>query len=75
MGRSLGAVDGFKYSRAFAEASQEGRVWTIDELAAFLKKPKAYIKGTKMSFAGLKNANDIEAIIAYLASYSEQSDD
>ena len=75
MGRSLGAVDGFKYSRAFAEASQEGRVWTIDELAAFLKKPKAYIKGTKMSFAGLKNANDIDAIIAYLASYSEQSDD
>ena len=75
MGRSLGAVDGFKYSRAFAEASQEGRVWTIDELAAFLIKPKAYIKGTKMSFEGLKNANDIDAIIAYLASYSEQSDD
>jgi S-disulfanyl-L-cysteine oxidoreductase SoxD len=75
MGRSLGAVDGFKYSRAFAEASQAGRVWTIDELAAFLKKPKAYIKGTKMSFSGLKNANDIDAIIAYLASYSEQSYD
>ena len=55
------------------DANLEGK--RLFELAAFLKKPKAYIKGTKMSFAGLKNANDIDAIIAYLASYSEQSDD
>ena len=47
----------------------------MTQLGKKKKKPKAYIKGTKMSFAGLKNANDIDAIIAYLASYSEQSND
>ncbi len=32
----------------------------------FLTKPKDWIKGTKMSFAGLKNANERAAIILYM---------
>ena len=38
-------------------------------MAEFLTKPKAYMKGTKMSFAGLKKEADIEAVTAYLQSF------
>jgi cytochrome c len=32
----------------------------------FLIKPKNWIKGTKMSFAGLKKAEDRAAVILYM---------
>ena len=71
MGRAFGAVEGFKYSDAFLAANAEGRTWTTEELAAFLAKPKAYMKGTKMAFAGLKKDKDVEAVTAYLSSFGE----
>ena len=69
MGRTFGAVDGFKYSGVFKTAAEEGRVWTEDEMAAFLAKPKEHMKGTRMGFSGLKIDSDITAIIAYLTSF------
>jgi cytochrome c len=36
-------------------------------LDGFLTKPKKYLKGTKMSFAGLKKEKDRANVIAYLA--------
>ena len=68
VGMPAGAVDGFKYSKAMSEAAEGGLVWTEDELSAFLSKPKKYMKKTKMSFAGLKKQDDIDAIVAYLKS-------
>ena len=67
-GRTMGAVDGFSYSSAFKAAHDEGRTWNEETLAEFLAKPKAYIKGTKMAFSGLKKDQDVEAIIEYLKS-------
>ena len=67
-GRPIGGVDGFRYSNGFVTAGQEGRVWDDTEMAAFLTRPKDYIKGTKMSFAGLKKQEDIAAVSAYLKS-------
>ena len=66
-----GAVDGFKYSKVMKKAGQDGLVWTVDELTAFLKKPKAYMKGTKMSFAGLKKEKDQLSIVEYLKSLED----
>ena len=65
VGRSAGAVEGFKYSKAMAKS---GLVWDEATLAGFLAKPKKYLKGTKMSFAGLKKVSDIANVIAYLKS-------
>ncbi|CUH77812.1 c-type cytochrome [Tropicibacter naphthalenivorans] len=65
VGRAIGGVDGFKYSSAMAE---HGGVWDEAALAAFLAKPKDYIKGTKMAFAGLRKDDDITAVIEYLKS-------
>ena len=70
-GRTFGSVDGFGYSSVFKQANEEGRIWDQAELDAFLAKPKAYMKGTKMSFAGLKDEQDRNAIAAYLATFGE----
>jgi len=69
--RVIGGVDGFKYSKAFKAAADEGRVWDTEALAAFLADPKGTFKGTRMSFRGLKKKEDQEAIAAYLATFLE----
>ena len=40
--------------------------WDEDNLSEFLSNPKMFIRGTKMSFVGLKKEKDRKAIIAYL---------
>ncbi len=59
---------GFSYSKAMAA---KGGKWTYEDLGAFLAKPKKYLPGTKMAFAGLKKAKDRAAVIAYLRSLSD----
>ena len=63
-----GMKDGFKYSEALVGM---GGKWDYEALNAFLYKPKAYIKGTKMNFAGLKKPTDRANMIAYLRSLAE----
>lgn len=56
---------------AYSSAMQEfGGSWSYDELNHFLWKPKKYITGTKMNFAGLKKPEDRAAIIAWLRTLS-----
>ena len=72
IGASAGHIDGFKYSKPLMSKAEEGLIWNEKTLAEFLTGPKAYIKGTKMGFAGLKKEDDIAAVIAYLATFSDQ---
>ncbi|MCE8539201.1 cytochrome c family protein [Ruegeria pomeroyi] len=69
IGAAAGQVEGFKYSDALTEAAAGGLVWDDESLAAFLAKPKDFMKGTKMSFAGLKKDDEIENVIAYLKEF------
>lgn len=69
VGRPAASVQGFKYSGPMQSAGADGLIWTDETLAGFLANPKAYMKGTKMSFAGLKKDSDLAAIIAYLQSF------
>lgn len=64
-GRKAGSVEKFKYSKAMKNS---GIVWTEETLDAYLKKPRSFIKGTKMAFAGLKKDQDRADLIAYLKS-------
>ena len=68
VGRKVGAVEDYKYSKALAAYDKE---WTFEELNGFLKKPAKYIKGTKMAYAGLRKENDRASVIKYL---NENSD-
>lgn len=70
IGRAAGAEEDYKYSKALMEAAEGGLVWTPESLSAFLEKPKAYMKGTKMSFSGLRKPADRENVIAYLDGFS-----
>jgi len=63
LGRQAGSISDYKYSKAMAS---HGKTWTLDEMNSFLIKPKDWIKGTKMSFAGLKKAKDRAAVILYM---------
>lgn len=71
VGAAAGRAPGFRYSKAMKAAAEEGLVWDAAALGAFLEKPKAYLKGTKMSFAGLRKPADIEAVIAFLQVHSD----
>ena len=48
-----------------------GIVWNEETLDGYLEKPKAYVKGTRMIFAGLRKEEDRANVIAYLKSYSK----
>lgn len=71
LGRTAGTMEGFKYSKAMIAKGEEGLVWTPETLDAYLEKPKAYVPKTKMSFAGLKKAEDRAAVTAYLSQFTE----
>ena len=64
-----GQIAGYGYSEALAGF---GGAWDYVSLNAFFYKPKAYIAGTKMNFAGLKKPADRANLIAYLRSQADQ---
>ncbi|MEX3007841.1 c-type cytochrome [Hoeflea sp. TYP-13] len=66
---TIGSVEDFKYSKIFLEKKDEGFVWTVEEIDAYLTKPKKYLPGNKMSFAGLKKEKDRQNVIAYLQTF------
>ena len=61
--QKAGIVEGFKYSKAMKNSDI---VWNDCSLDSFLKKPRKYIKGTKMRFSGLKKKSHRDALIEYL---------
>ncbi len=66
VGAPMARVEGFAYSTTLADMGAKGGVWDAAALQAFLENPKGYVKGTKMSFAGLKKPEERDAVIAYL---------
>ena len=68
LGRKAGTVPDYKYSKGMVAYA---KAWSVEEMDGFLLKPKDWVKGTKMSFAGLKNSKDRAAIIIYM---NENSD-
>ena len=67
IGRSAGTVSDYKYSKAMVAYGKE---WTFEEMNSYLIKPQAYIKGTKMAFAGLRKEKDRASVILYMNSKS-----
>ena len=63
LGRQAGTVSGYKYSKAM---TAYGKSWSFEEVNGFLTKPKDWIKGTKMSFVGLKSEKERAAVILYM---------
>jgi cytochrome c len=64
VGRGVGSAAGFTYSTAL---KTKGGVWDAAALDAYIAAPAKYAPGTKMSFAGLSNAEERKALIEYLS--------
>lgn len=62
-GRQAGGLAGYNYSTALKEA---GFVWDGEQLDHWLENPRTFLKGTKMSFAGIPDAEDRRDVIAFL---------
>ena len=68
IGRTAGSVSDYNYSKAMLAY---GKKWTFEEMNAYLIKPQAYVKGTKMAFAGLRKEKDRASVIKYLNQKSD----
>lgn len=62
-GRRAGAHPDFNYSAAMTEADF---VWNDERLDDWLENPRTFLKGTKMSFAGIPDPTDRRDLIAFL---------
>ncbi len=69
-GRTAGRGAAYNYSPAMQAAGAKGLVWGPETLAQYLPKPSALVPGTKMTFQGLANPDDVSNVIAYLATFS-----
>jgi cytochrome c len=62
-GREAGSLEGFAYSDALKNADF---IWEPHHLDEWLTNPRAYLPGNRMSFAGVRKAEDRDGLIAYL---------
>ena len=67
--RPFGVVEGYRYSKNLLALGEEGRVWDVETLDAYLTKPKAMIPKGKMAFAGLRKESDRANVIEYLRGF------
>lgn len=64
VGAKAAHVAGFNYSDALKAS---GLTWDMATLDRWITDPRALVDGTKMSYVGMKSADDRAALIAFLA--------
>lgn len=68
VGRPVGGVEGYGYSRALIQA---GGTWTVGRLDRFIADPATEYPGNAMVYAGLADAGDRSRLIAYLQTLAD----
>lgn len=69
VGAPVAIASGYSYSQALQRAGEEGLVWDEQLLTRYLKNPRHTFPGTSMSFAGMSDRADIDAVIGYMARF------
>jgi len=64
--RPAASAADFNYSDAMTAKAEEIGTWTPETLEEYLIKPRDYVPGTNMSFAGLRKESQRINLIAYL---------
>lgn len=62
-GRKAGTIEGFGYTRAMQDAAF---IWTPEAMDAWLVQPAYFLPGNAMAFAGIRNQEDRDALVASL---------
>lgn len=71
-GRKFGGLEDFKYSKSMTRMGNDGMVWTLETMDAYVENPKALVSGTRMNYRGLKDPEARGALIAYLREWSDR---
>src|SRR3954451_7730066 len=66
IGRKAGSVPGYSYSDA---NKNSGITWDETTFREYIKDPKAKVPGTKMIYAGLKDEQKTNDLVAFLKQY------
>lgn len=69
-GRVAGTFETYKYSKPMVDAGANGLIWNEETLRPYIHKPKEYVPGTKMTFAGIADDVAIDNLLAYLLTFS-----
>ena len=77
VGRTAGALEGFRYGKSIVAAGEAGLVWDEEQLVAYMQDPKVFIRGflddskarSKMSFK-VRKEEDALNLAAFLATFS-----
>jgi cytochrome c len=65
-GRKSGTVEGYNYT----DANKSSNItWDVKTFSEYIVDPRGRIPGTKMAFAGIKNPQQVEDLIAYLKQF------
>jgi cytochrome c len=67
-GRKSGTVEDYSYSDA---NKNSGITWNEAEFKDYLRDPKAKVPGTKMTFAGIKNEQEVNDLWAFVSQYDK----
>lgn len=64
--RAAAAAEGFRYSAPMREQAASGLTWNEDKLRAYLREPKVVVPGGSMVYAGLRNDQQLNDLMAFL---------
>ncbi len=67
IGRKVAGDPQFDYSPVLRQAREDGRVWTLEMLEAFLADPEAMFPAMWMSAQGIRDAADRKALARFIA--------
>lgn len=73
VGQKAGAREGFRYSPNMRELADQGLVWTEENLRKYLANPKSLVPRGTMAFAGIRNEQQLDDLIAFLRQNSPGS--
>lgn len=71
-GRRAGSVEGFEYSEGLERMGNDGLVWTLETLDAYIENPRALVTRTNMAFPGLRDPQERADVLAYLRDFSDR---
>ena len=70
-GRRPGSLPDYEYSKAMVEFGKD-KVWDEATLAAYFRDPAGVVPGNKMNFHGNKKSAEVQALLAYLATFDPE---
>lgn len=73
VGKQAGKREGFRYSANMRELADGGLIWTEENLRKYLTNPKALVPRGSMAFAGIRNPQQLNDLLAFLKQNSPGS--